>query len=59
MEGKKKTCACVADDAQVCFRLRYPEPEDADWNINERCMCPCHAENQVDYDDEYEDRTTG
>ncbi len=45
MEGKKKTCACVADDAQVCFRLRYPESEDADWDSNERCGCSCHEEN--------------
>ncbi len=51
-----KKCACVADDAQVCFRLRYPEPEDAEWDYNERCICPCHEEYERYYYEEEGER---
>ena len=54
---EKRTCACVADDPVLCMRLRYPEPEDQEWDLREECQCPCHGEiedNSDDYDDSEE-----
>ncbi len=57
--NKIRECACVANDALQCFRLRYlhvdynPEYEREDEELEghpELCMCPCHGEIQRNYD---------
>jgi hypothetical protein len=51
-------CACLDNDATVCYGLRnyghypYYDPEEADGH-EEECLCSCHGEWQDDgrYDD--------
>lgn len=53
---KKGECACVDDDAAMCFKLRYLET-NADPNVKDDCLaeeiceCPCHGDSE-DIEDE-------
>lgn len=52
-EGGMMNCACVDRDGRMCIRIRDNIPADK-WDIeDEFCDCPCHAEEELQEEEEY------